>query len=91
MERLERRLLLRPRSDRPLAERIYRFAEAILSLKELEYLGHPQSGTLPERLALMEQSILSRLEKRYGLERGRHGAGADQGGPPSHHQAPGTG
>jgi 1-acyl-sn-glycerol-3-phosphate acyltransferase len=67
MERLERRLLLRPQVDRPLADRVYRFAEAVLSLKELEYLGHPQAGTLPERIARMEEGILAPLEKRYGL------------------------
>jgi 1-acyl-sn-glycerol-3-phosphate acyltransferase len=70
MERLERRLLLRPQSDRPLAERVYRFAEAILSLKELEYLGHPQSGTLPERIGRMKEALLTRLEQRYGLAAG---------------------
>jgi len=66
MDRLERRLLLRPLADRPLQERIYRFAQAGLSLKELEYLGQPQAGTVPERVARLTEGILARLEQRHG-------------------------
>ena len=43
MDRLEDRFTWRPRPDRPLVERIYRYAEGMLGLKELEYLGRGPS------------------------------------------------
>lgn len=69
MDRLEHRLLWRPRPDLPLTERVYRVAEGVLSLKEQEYLGHSRVGTLKERLPYLAESILSRQERYYGLMR----------------------
>jgi 1-acyl-sn-glycerol-3-phosphate acyltransferase len=71
MTRLEERMFWRPpRNQRPLAERIYRFAEAPLALKELEYLGHTRSGPLPERLKKLLDDVLSGVEKRHDLPPG---------------------
>jgi len=66
MDALEERLYWRPRSDQPLADRIYRVAEGILRLKELEYLGTANQAPLPERIQLLADEILKRLEKVYG-------------------------
>lgn len=68
MARLEDNLLWRVRKDRPLDERVYRFAEAILGVKELEYLERIQTGTLTERIKNMSVTILERLEQQYGIE-----------------------
>jgi len=65
MGRLEDRILWRVRDDLPLAERIYRFAEGALALKELEYLGHAQKGPLPNRINSLSDHVLSKLEERY--------------------------
>ena len=65
MGRLEDRILWRVRDDLSLSERIYRFAEGALSLKEVEYLGHAQKGSLPERINCLCDQVLSRLEGRY--------------------------
>jgi hypothetical protein len=65
MGQLEERILWRVRDDLPLAERIYRFAEGALALKELEYLGHTQKGSLPDRINSLSDQVLSRLEGRY--------------------------
>jgi len=67
MSRLEERILWRSRPDIPLAERIYRFAEAALSLKEQEYLGHTQQGPLPERISSLSHKVLEGLEGRYEI------------------------
>jgi 1-acyl-sn-glycerol-3-phosphate acyltransferase len=67
MSRLEDRILWRPRPDLPLAERIYRFAEAALALKEQEYLGHTQKGPLPERINSLSHQVLEGFEQRYKL------------------------
>ena len=69
MDRLEERLTWRVQDHRPLVERIYHYAEAMLGLKEFEYLGAPQSGTLLERLASLRGRILDRVEDRRGTKR----------------------
>lgn len=68
MDRLEEEIHWRPRPDLPLAERIYRFAEGALALKELEYLGRTSSGPLPTRLEAFAQAVLGQLESRCGIE-----------------------
>jgi 1-acyl-sn-glycerol-3-phosphate acyltransferase len=70
MTELEERIYWRPRPDRPLADRIYRFAEAVLALKELEYTGKTATGSLPERVQRLMEHVLSALEKSYGVKAG---------------------
>jgi len=67
MGRLEQAIHWRPRPDLPLTERIYRFAEGLLALKELEYLGQPRSGPVPQRTRGLADAILSEKEARYGI------------------------
>jgi len=68
MDRLEKRILWRPKRHLPLQERIYHFAEAILGLKEQEFLGHARTGTLPDRIRALSENILKGLEDKYGIE-----------------------
>lgn len=68
MDELEQRLFWRPRSDLPLADRIYRVAEGILELKELEYLNRSGEGTLSERINSLADEILRRLEAIYQVD-----------------------
>ncbi|RKX39543.1 MAG: glycerol acyltransferase, partial [Verrucomicrobia bacterium] len=67
MDRLEEQILWRPKRNLILRKRIYEFAEAILGLKETEYLGHTQTGTLPERIRSLAEYILQGLEDKYGI------------------------
>ncbi len=67
MTRLEQRLHWRPRPDLPLSARIYRFAEGMLKLKEIEYLGRATNGSLPERIEALGNEILGRIEDRVQL------------------------
>jgi hypothetical protein len=46
-------------------ERIYKVGEALLSLKEIEYLGTAQSGDIKERLARLLDRLLCPLEKEW--------------------------
>lgn len=64
MSRLEASVHWRPRNGAPLSERVYRFAEAVLALKEIEYTGSPATGPLAERIARLTEHILSDLERR---------------------------
>lgn len=68
MSRLETQILWRPRPELPLAERIHRFAEGILGVKEVEYRGRTQSGSLPQRIQALAQCVLERIEQRYAIE-----------------------
>ena len=68
MGRLEEQILWRRRDDMPLADRVYRFAEGAIALKELEYLGTAGAGDLPQRIRSLSEHILAALEKRYGFD-----------------------
>ena len=47
---------------------MYLFAEAMLGVKELEYLGRIQTGGLAERIKNLSETILKQLEEQYGIE-----------------------
>jgi 1-acyl-sn-glycerol-3-phosphate acyltransferase len=66
MSRLEKHVLLSPKPGQPLAERILRFGEAALTIKEKDYLGHEQPGDLPARLARLAKHLLARREQSGG-------------------------
>tara|TARA_R110002096_G_scaffold203718_9_gene389058 strand:- start:3572 stop:4678 length:1107 start_codon:yes stop_codon:yes gene_type:complete len=70
MTELERAIHWRPRTESALVDRIYPVGAALLSLKELEYLGEVSNGPLPERTRSLAGSILSDQEERYGLSAG---------------------
>ena len=65
LEEIEARFSWRPPSERQLRERINRVGEALLCLKELEYLGRPQTGEAPERLGRLINCLLQPLEKEW--------------------------
>ena len=67
MDELEREIFWRPRPDLPLHERIYRFAEVSLVIKELEFLGQAGNGPLPGRIAALIDSILQQIESAHAL------------------------
>jgi hypothetical protein len=68
MEKLEREVFWRPRPERTLAERIYSLAEALLVLKELEFLGAARGGPIVERLRGLAEHVLASAEQRCGVQ-----------------------
>lgn len=70
MSRLEEALFWRPTPEVPLDQRIYRVAAAMLTLKEMEYLGGPREGSIPQRVEHLSHSILEQIEREHGLESG---------------------
>ena len=68
MTRLDERLSFRPQEDRSLKERIRRFAEAQLALKEIEYLGVTQEGELVARINGLAESILEAMSAKYTVK-----------------------
>jgi 1-acyl-sn-glycerol-3-phosphate acyltransferase len=65
LEEIERRLTWPPATDVPLVERIAKVGQALLTLKEIEYLGRPQSGALDERLMRLIDHLLAPLERQW--------------------------
>ncbi len=68
LEKLEQRLTLRPRSNQSFVERIYRLGEAVLSLKELEYLGTTVNGEVNDRIVGLAEHILTELETEHQVK-----------------------
>lgn len=69
---IEQRLSWRPRPQQPLMERIAKVGIALLTLKEMEYFGAPQSGRLGERLQRLIDRLLGPLEAEWlgGVQQG---------------------
>lgn len=70
MKRLEQKVGISVRHDMSLVDRIYRFAEAMLTHREQQYLGAPAQGTLETRLPALADAILQRHEQTYDLQPG---------------------
>ncbi|MDP6525185.1 MAG: 1-acyl-sn-glycerol-3-phosphate acyltransferase [Kiritimatiellia bacterium] len=66
MDVLETRIHWKPRPELPVVDRIYRFGRGMLALKEEEFLGHAQTGNLVERIADLQESLVSMIEDRRG-------------------------
>lgn len=65
LDEIEARLSWRPRPPTSAVERIYRVGQALACLKEVEYLGHAQSGELTQRLADLIDHLLRPLEQQW--------------------------
>ncbi len=62
---IEERLLWGEQPDRPLMDRVARVGSALLSLKEIEYLGRPQSGTITQRQERLIDGVLRPIEREW--------------------------
>ncbi|WP_254512606.1 lysophospholipid acyltransferase family protein [Anatilimnocola floriformis] len=68
MTRLEERMNWKPRTGKPLAERILAYADGLLALKEIEYIGKQQNGSIPERIQNLANHVLSKHEQTYEVK-----------------------
>lgn len=62
---IETRLTWQPAPRISLVERIAKVGQALLTLKELEHLGRPQTGELHERLNSLIDHLLLPLERQW--------------------------
>jgi hypothetical protein len=60
---LEKRLGWHPHSGQPPRPRLEKLGSAHLAIREIEYLGTPQVGTIDERIAGLAQAIVGSLEE----------------------------
>jgi 1-acyl-sn-glycerol-3-phosphate acyltransferase len=65
LSNIEQRLSWRPRRRVPLMDRISKVGVALLTLKEMEHLGAPQTGRLGERLQRLVDHLLGPLEREW--------------------------
>lgn len=65
LSEIEERLLWGAQKDRPLMERVARVGSALLSLKEIEYLGRPQSGSIEHRQERLIDGVLRPIEHAW--------------------------
>jgi len=62
---IEQRLSWKPQTHLLLVDRIYKVGLALLSLKEMEYLGAAQEGTHDERLEQLIDHLMHPLEREW--------------------------
>jgi hypothetical protein len=80
LEKLERRLSWSPQPHLDPVQRVEKLSSAFLALKEVGHLGHPQEGSLADRMARFIESLIAPLEKQilgrigegWPLKRARH-------------------
>ena len=65
LDEIETRLTWRPSRGLPLHERVRKVGAGLLALKELEYLGHTQEGTIAERISKLIDAILKPMESDW--------------------------
>lgn len=64
---IEHRLSWQSQRGRPLVSRVNRLAEALLSLKEVEYFGHAQAGDKYQRARALIDHLLAPLEDEWKI------------------------
>ena len=65
LDEIEQRLTWRPSRDIALHERFTKVGAGLLALKELQYLGHTQDGSIAERIEKLIDAILKPMESEW--------------------------
>jgi 1-acyl-sn-glycerol-3-phosphate acyltransferase len=65
LDEIEQRLTWRPSRDIALHERFQKVGAGLLALKELQYLGHTQDGTIADRIPKLYDAILRPMEAEW--------------------------
>ncbi len=67
LQEIEARLSWQPQLPLPLRERVVKVGQALLALKEIEYIGAAQSGAVMERLPRLLDHLLAPLEREWNV------------------------
>jgi 1-acyl-sn-glycerol-3-phosphate acyltransferase len=73
LEVIETRMAWRPQRELPVIERVLKVGSAMLALKEIEYFGEAQRGSVGERVERLVDRLLCPLEDEWA--HGRHDGG----------------
>jgi len=72
LRQIEQRFTWRERDDLNLIDRVRRVGNALLSLKEVEYLGRPQQGSTSQRIQGLLNHLVDPLEQEWFGETREH-------------------
>ena len=64
---LERRVTFKPRVKESCVDRIFLLGNALLGIKEVEFLGEARHGTLTDRIRHLRRFLLDEIEIKHGL------------------------
>ncbi|HYO23651.1 MAG TPA: 1-acyl-sn-glycerol-3-phosphate acyltransferase [Lacipirellulaceae bacterium] len=67
LEEIEGHFSWFPQTDKPLIQRLRQIAQALLSLKEIEYFGWARTGDFYERVDNLINDLLAKLERAWGI------------------------
>ena len=70
LDRLERRINWKPRPKLDPVTRIYRLGGGLIALREEEFLGQAQVGTLVERIQNLQVQLVKMIEDKHGQGKG---------------------
>ncbi len=73
MEEIESHFAWYPQQEKSIVERLNRIGQALLSLKEIEYLGGAHSGDFYERVDNLIEGVLSDLEEEWEVKNSGEG------------------
>jgi hypothetical protein len=73
LDEIESHFSWTPQPDKPLIQRLQQIGQALLSLKEIEYLGAARSGDFYERVDNLIQEVLAKLETQWNIREGETG------------------
>lgn len=68
LEEIESHFAWYPQRDRSLIQRLQQIAQALLSLKEIEYFREARTGNFYERVDRLIEDELTKLEKEYDIK-----------------------
>jgi len=68
LEEIESHFSWYPQREKTIIQRLRQIGQALLSLKEVEYLGAARVGEFEERLENLLVDVLARLEGKWGLK-----------------------
>lgn len=68
LDALEKELSWQPQRHLSIVDRIDKIGQALLSLKEIEFLGAPRSGNIYERAEKLVEELLVRLEADWQIK-----------------------
>ena len=73
LEEIESHLAWHSQQEKTIVERLHQIGQALLSLKEIEYLGSARTGDFYERVDQLIEESLANLEAKWSVKNGGEG------------------
>ena len=73
LEEIESHFAWHPQKDKSIVERLHQIGQALLSLKEIEYLGSARTGDFYERVEQLIEESLTNMETEWNVKNSGEG------------------